>query len=165
MSPTRQPLDLPRRIRCTDPDRGSLECGHRLWHLKAARSWAAHVARTTPACAHPLLLSLSELHANALEHSASGLPGGRVRIEIERRRRLFLLRVTDDGPRPGTPVTFPEVVARSGAADAAEMPGEGGYGLGLVEAMSLYWDFTQDPGGPLTVRAAFDRSGQLRASP
>lgn len=164
MTPTRQPLDLPRRIRCTDLDQGSLECGHQLWHLKAARSWATHVVRTTLACAHPLLLSLSELHTNALKHSASGLPGGRVRIEIERRRRLFLLRVTDDGPRPGAPVTLPKVAARNGAADAAEMPGEGGYGLGLVEAMSLYWDFTGDPGGPLTVRAAFDRSGRLRVS-
>lgn len=161
MSFTRPPLDLPRRIRCTDPDQGSLECGHRLWHLKAARSWAAHVARTAPACADPLLVSLSELHTNALRHTASGLPGGRVRIEIERRRRLFLLRVTDDGPRPGAEATVPEarpVVDEFGLSVLAE----GGYGLALVDAMALCWDFTREPGGGMTVRAAFDRSGRIR---
>lgn len=117
MTPTRPSLDLPRRIRCTDPEQGSLECGHQLWHLQAARSWATHVARTTTACADPLLVSLSELHTNALKHTASGLPGGRVRIEIERRRRLFLLRVTDDGPRMGQEATVPEVRPMPGEFD------------------------------------------------
>ena len=158
MSFTRPPLDLPRRIRCTDPDQGSLECGHQLWHLKAARSWAAHVARTTPACADPLLVSLSELHTNALKHTASGLPGGRVRIEIERCRRLFLLRVTDDGPRPDEEATVPEVCPAPGQQALAE----GGYGLALVDTLALYWDFTRDPDGGLMVRAAFDRSGRTR---
>lgn len=162
MTPTRPPLDLPRRIRCTKPDQGSLECGHRLWHLKAARSWAAHVARTTPACADPLLVSLSELHTNALKHTASGLPGGRVRIEIERRRRLFLLRVTDDGPRPGAEATVPQARPVEGLCGADGLLAEGGYGLALVDAMALYWDFTRELGGGLTVRAAFDRSGRTR---
>ena len=121
MSVTRPPLALPRRIRCTDPDQGSLECGHETWHLKASRSWATHVTRTTPNAAYPLLLALLELHTNALRHSTSGLPGGRVCIEIERRRRLFLLRVTDDGPRPGEELTFPEVrVAQGPEAVLAE---------------------------------------------
>lgn len=162
MTPTRPPLDLPRWIRCTDPEQGSLECGHQLWHLKAARSWATHVARTTPACADPLLVSLSELHTNALEHSASGLPGGRVRIEIERRRRLFLLRVTDDGPRPGAEATVPQARPVEGLCRAEGLLVEGGYGLALVDAMALYWDFTREPGGALTVRAAFGRSGRSR---
>ena len=39
---------------------------------------------------------------------------------------------------------------------------EGGYGLALVESMALYWDFVGAPGGPLTVRAAFARSGRIR---
>ncbi|WP_017589854.1 ATP-binding protein [Nocardiopsis ganjiahuensis] len=162
MSFTRPSLDLPRRIRCTDPDQGSLECGHQLWHLKVARSWATHVARTTPASTDPLLVSLSELHTNALTHTASGLPGGRVRIEIERRRRLFLLRVTDDGPRTGQQASVPEARLVPGQRGADALLAEGGYGLALVDAMSLYWDFTRDPGGGLTVRAAFDRSGRTR---
>ncbi|WP_191275152.1 ATP-binding protein [Nocardiopsis terrae] len=162
MTATRPPLDLPRRIRCTDPARGSLECGHQLWHLKAARSWATHVSRTTPACADPLLVSLSELHTNALKHTASGLPGGRVRIEIERRRRLFLLRVTDGGPRPGAEATVPEVCPVPGECGADGLLVEGGYGLALVDAMALYWDFTREPDGGLMVRAAFDRSGRTR---
>ena len=162
MTPTRPPLDLPRRIRCTDPEQGSLECGHQLWHLKAARSWATHVARTTTACADPLLVSLSELHTNALKHTASGLPGGRVRIEIERRRRLFLLRVTDDGPRIGQEATAPEARPVPGECGPSVLLAEGGYGLALVDAMALYWDFTRESGGGLTVRAAFDRSGRTR---
>ena len=145
MSFTRPSLDLPRRIRCADPEQGSLECGHRLWHLKAARNWAAHVARTTPACADPLLVSLSELHTNALKHTASGLPGGRVHIEIERRRRLFLLRVTDDGPRPGEEPTFPEARPVSGQGGPSVVLAEGGYGLALVDAMALCWDCTREP--------------------
>lgn len=164
MTPTRQPLDLPRRIRCTDPEQASLECGHQLWHLKAARSWATHVARTAPASADPLLLSLSELHANALKHSASGLPGGRVRIEIERRRRLFLLRVTDDGPRPGAEATVPEARPVEGERGVDGLLVEGGYGLALVDAMALYWDFTREADSGLTVRAAFDRSGRTRTA-
>ncbi|MGW5880462.1 ATP-binding protein [Nocardiopsis terrae] len=139
-----------------------MECGHQLWHLKAARSWATHVARTTPASADPLLVSLSELHTNALKHTASGLPGGRVRIEIERRRWLFLLRVTDDGPRPGAEATVPEVCPVPGQQALGQTLAEGGYGLALVDAMALYWDFTREPDGGLMVRAAFDRSGRTR---
>ncbi|WP_211716536.1 ATP-binding protein [Nocardiopsis sp. MG754419] len=162
MSLTRPPLELPRRIRCTEPDLGALECGHQLWHLKAARSWASHVVRTTPSCAHPLLVSLSELHTNALKHTASGLPGGRVCIEIERRRRLFLLRVTDDGPRLGVEPTDPEAHPVPDRPESAALLTEGGYGLALVEAMALYWDFIRGPGRVVTVRAAFDRSGRTR---
>lgn len=163
MTATRPSLDLPRRIRCLDPDKASLECGHQPWHLKVSRSWATHVARSAPTAVHPLLVSLSELHTNALKHSASGLPGGRVRIEIERRRRLSLLRVTDDGPRPGVESTLPQALAVPGECEAGVWPlREGGYGLALVDAMALYWDFTQEPSGVLTVRAAFDRSGRIR---
>ena len=158
MTATRPPLELPRRIRCADPDKGSLECGHEPWHLKVSRSWAAYTVRSAPSAVHPLLLSLSELHTNALRHSASGLPGGRVRIEIERRRRLLLLRVTDAGPRPGAVITLPQALPLPGDCPLRE----GGYGLALVDAMALYWDFTREPNGAMTVRAAFDRSGRIR---
>ncbi|MEE2035765.1 ATP-binding protein [Nocardiopsis sp. CT-R113] len=162
MTPAETSLDLPRRIRHTDPCTSGLVCGPGPHHVKAARRWAMQATRTTPSAAHPLLVSLAELHANALKHTASGLEGGRVRIEIQRRPRLFLLRVSDDGPRPGAKVTVPSAPTRSGVEGAEPEPAEGGYGLALVDAMALFWDVSGGVGGPLTVRAAFDRSGRTR---
>jgi two-component sensor histidine kinase len=155
-------LDLPRRIRHTDPDTSGLLCGPCPHHVRAARRWAMQATRATPGAAHPLLVSLAELHTNALKHTASGLPGGRVRIEIQRRPRLFLLRVTDDGPKPGAQATVPTTSTTSGVEKSELVLAEGGYGLALVDAMALYWDFSGKEGGPLTVRAAFDRSGRTR---
>ncbi|WP_159940094.1 MULTISPECIES: ATP-binding protein [unclassified Nocardiopsis] len=162
MTPAQTSLDLPRRIRRTDPDTSGLLCGSDPHHVGAARRWAMQATRTTPGAAHPLLVSLAELHTNALKHTASGLAGGRVRIEVQRRPRLFLLRVSDDGPTPGGKVTMPELCQRLGSQESALVLAEGGYGLALVDAMALYWDVTGDAGGPLTVRAAFDRSGRTR---
>ncbi|RKS10255.1 histidine kinase-like protein [Nocardiopsis sp. Huas11] len=162
MSFTRPPLDLPRRIRYTDPDKSGLVCGPDPQHLQIARRWAVQATRTTPCQSHPLIVSLSELHTNALKHSASGLLGGRVRIEVERRPLLFVLRVSDEGPRPGGKVTIPEVATAGGPVGHVPRLVEGGYGLALVDAMALYWDFAGDACGPLTVRAAFDRSGRTR---
>ncbi|WP_150241527.1 ATP-binding protein [Nocardiopsis quinghaiensis] len=159
MTPAQTSLDLPRRIRHTDPDTSGLVCGADLHHVKAARRWAMQATRTTLSAAHPLLVCLAELHTNALRHTASGLPGGRVRIEIQRRSRLFLLRVGDDGPKPDAQVTVPTKLS---AGKAEPVLAEGGYGLALVEALALYWDFSGNEGGPLTVRAAFDRSGRTR---
>lgn len=152
-------LDLPRRIHHTDPDTSGLVCGPDPHHVRAARRWAMQATRTTPGAAHPLLVSLAELHTNALKHTASGLSGGRVRIEIQRRPCLLLLRVTDDGPKPGAQATVP---AAFGAGESEFVLAEGGYGLALVDALALYWDFSGNAGGPLTVRAAFDRSGRTR---
>ncbi|NYJ32640.1 anti-sigma regulatory factor (Ser/Thr protein kinase) [Nocardiopsis aegyptia] len=158
-------LDLPRRIRYADPDTSGLVCGADPQHVRIARRWAMQATRTTPCLAHPLVVSLAELHTNALKHSASGLLSGRVRIEIERRERLFLLRVTDEGARPGGGITVPEVRAGAGVEKREPALAEGGYGLALVDAMALYWDFTGGEGGPVTVRAAFDRSGRPRPRP
>lgn len=162
MTPTQTFLDLPRRIRHTDPDTSGLVCGSDLHHVRVARRWAMQVTRSTPGTAHPLLVSLAELHANALKHTASGLPGGRVRIEIQRRPRLFLLRITDDGPKPGARATVPTTSATCGVEKTELVLAEGGYGLALVDALALYWDFSGKEGGPLTVRAAFDRSRRAR---
>ncbi|MFE6385940.1 ATP-binding protein [Nocardiopsis dassonvillei] len=155
-------LDLPRRIRHTDPDTSGLLCGPDPHHVRAARRWAMQATRTTPGAAHPLLVSLAELHTNALKHTASGFPGGRVRIEIQRRPRLFLLRVTDEGPKPGAQATVPTMSTTSGVEKSELVLAEGGYGLALVDALALYWDFSGNAGGPLMVRAAFDRSGRTR---
>ncbi|MCY9782558.1 ATP-binding protein [Nocardiopsis sp. EMB25] len=162
MASVQPTIDLPRRIPHTNPDVSGLVCGPDHEHVRTARRWATRAIRATPSVAQPVVVSLAELHANALRHTASGLAGGRVRIEIERRRCLFLLRVTDDGPRPGAKITVPEVVTAAGPAERGALVAEGGYGLALVDALALYWDFTGERGGPLTVRAAFDRSGRTR---
>lgn len=151
----------PRRISFDDPNTSGLLCGSDTAHLSHARQWAAQVTRTTPSAAHPLIVSLSELHANALRHSASGSPGGQVRIEIERRRLLFVLRVTDDGPRSEMAATVPRVAPPS-LEKAGVTLAESGYGLAVVDAMALYWDFSENDTGALIVRAAFDRSGRTR---
>jgi anti-sigma regulatory factor (Ser/Thr protein kinase) len=158
----RLPRVLPRRIGFDDPNTAGLLCGSDPAHLSHARRWAAQVTRATSCAAQPLVLSLSELHTNALRHTASGLPGGQVRIEIERCGLLFLLRVTDDGPRPGEVATVPEATLRSCLPGTARGRAEGGYGLTVVDAMALHWDFSKDLGGELTVRAAFDRTGRTR---
>lgn len=159
--PDRETLPPPWRLRLDDPNASGLLCGHHPSHLRAARRWATQALRSTPCVARPLVAALAELHANALAHTASGLPGGRVRIEIERRPALFLLKVTDDGPQPGTPPsTLPEVFHHPEIEVGAGVAAEGGYGLALVAAMALYWDFVGEPGGlgweaqPLVVDAA-----------
>ncbi|MDT0331478.1 ATP-binding protein [Nocardiopsis lambiniae] len=153
----------PRRLRLDDPNASGLLCGHHPSHLSPARRWATQALRSTPCASRPLVAALAELHANALAHTASGLPGGRVRIEIERCPALFLLKVTDDGPRPGTQApALPEVIHHPETATGGGFAAEGGYGLALVESMALYWDFVGDPGEALTVRAAFARSGHIR---
>ncbi|MCY9783313.1 ATP-binding protein [Nocardiopsis sp. EMB25] len=153
---------LPRRISYDDPNKSGLLCGSDTAHLSLARRWAAQVTRTTPSAAHPLVASLAELHANALRHSASGLQGGQVRIEIERCRLLFLLHVTDDGPRPGAAPTVPVLDFSHATEGPSPELVECGYGLAVVEAMALCWDFSRGSGGELTVSAAFDRSGRTR---
>ncbi|MEU0490351.1 ATP-binding protein [Nocardiopsis sp. NPDC006139] len=161
--PDREALPPPRRLHLDDPNASGLLCGHHLSHLRPARRWAAQALRSTPCAARPLVAALAELHANALAHTASGLPGGRVRIEIERRPALFLLKVTDDGPRPGTRApALPEVLHHPETEIGTGALAEGGYGLALVASMALYWDFVGEPGGALTVRAAFARSGRIR---
>lgn len=162
-SPRDETVLLPRRISFDDPNTSGLLCGSDTTHLSQARRWAAQATRTTPSAAHPLVVSLAELHANALRHTASGLPGGQVRIEIERRRLLFVLRVTDDGPRPGAAATVPRAAPPSSPEGAGPTLAESGYGLALVDAMALYWDFSVGRGGGLTVHAAFDRSGRTRS--
>lgn len=162
--PDREALPPPRRLRLDDPNASGLLCGHHPSHLRPARRWAAQALRSTPCAARPLVAALAELHANALAHTASGLPGGRVRIEIECRPALFLLKVTDDGLRTGTPTpTLPEVLHHPETEiGTGAVVAEGGYGLALVASTALHWDSVGEPGEALTVRAAFARSGRIR---
>ncbi|XKK38357.1 ATP-binding protein [Nocardiopsis sp. ARC36] len=88
-------------------------------HVKAARQWAAHATRSRPGLTDPLALTVTELTTNALRHTASGLPGGTVRIEIHRTRRHLELHVTDNGPPPEPHPHSPPSPTRHPCASAA----------------------------------------------
>lgn len=75
-----------------------------------------------------LLTCVSELAANAIEHTASGR-GGMFTVGVGRRDGVASVSVTDDGS-----ATMPAVTS-------AGMLAEGGRGLALVAACSSRWGF------------------------
>jgi anti-sigma regulatory factor (Ser/Thr protein kinase) len=81
-------------------------------------------------------LCVSELVTNALLHSRSGLPGGRVTISISACPGQDGLRISvhDDGLRAMCPV-------RGGHGTIG--PAESGYGLSIVAAVAADWGISQ----------------------
>ncbi len=115
------------------------------------RSWCQRGARVPANRAFALVVVVSELTTNALTHSASGLAGGHIRVEMEQlTTRLVRIAVTDDGPRPGQPIHFPELRSEGDVLAAC------GRGLRLVELLSTNWGWEGEPGRPLTVWAHID---------
>ncbi|KOX16167.1 hypothetical protein ADL05_13190 [Nocardiopsis sp. NRRL B-16309] len=145
---------MPRRVRCADPNTWIAEFGHEPHDIPTAARWLL------PRCSPPvrqgrrLLEALAILHSNALEHTASGLSGGRVRIRLEKQPFAFKLAVTDDGPRPDSPLTFPVPADESSVEDG---PQGRRAGLRRLADLSLYWEWDGCAGGPLTVWGIFDR--------
>jgi serine/threonine-protein kinase RsbW len=86
------------------------------------------------------LLICSELAGNAVQHSASGRPGGHfnVRVAIREGEHVWI-EVEDDGGR-WAPQGY---------------PGEHGRGLLIVEALAACWDIRGDQSGRV-VRARLD---------
>ncbi|WP_304452106.1 ATP-binding protein [Nocardiopsis sp. YSL2] len=129
--------------------KGSRRCGEstgyfdgRFDQVRRIREWCQKAIRMDDKRAAPVLLILSELATNAIQHSASGDQYGRVRVTVEVMPGDFvLLRVIDDGPRAGRPVTRPYVPGR---IDELSI---GGYGLALVSALSEKWWWTDHPQG------------------
>ncbi|WP_081748919.1 ATP-binding protein [Nocardiopsis sp. CNT312] len=123
------------------------------------RDWCRAATGLDDDRAAPVLLVVSELVTNAIRYSASGDPCGRVRVIVEvLPRGLVLIRVTDDGPRPGRPVTGPRVLNRV----ASLRPG--GRGLHLVAELSRKWWWTRSHrDGPVTVWAYIDLHSALDA--
>ncbi|GAA4908252.1 ATP-binding protein [Streptomonospora salina] len=152
-APAKTRLSLPHRIPATNPDLSSVFFGHERDQIKLARSWCWRTTGLAYDRAYPILLALSEIYTNAIKHTASGLPGGRVRIDITRLTGNMRLAVTDQGLRPERPVTLPE--PRPTCIEDIE---EAGRGLSLVEAVSRRWGWEGNPGDPLTVWALFDRN-------
>ncbi|MDT0329541.1 ATP-binding protein [Nocardiopsis lambiniae] len=150
---------LPRRIPFPDAATTGLLCGSDPRHVAVARRWIERSSQSGPSVSSALVSALSELHTNCLRHTLSGKPGGTVRIVLERQEFVHILYVTDNGPDTSAPFGVP--LALPPAPDG-ELPAVGGHGLRLLESLSLYWDWTGEAGGPLTVRAVFSRAADHR---
>jgi len=88
------------------------------------------------------MLLVSELVANSVTHSRSGLPGGTVTVAVCTGSAGVLIQVCDAGG-----LTEPRVVATQGTgAEGAEH----GYGLLLVAALADTWGTTTAREGRLT---------------
>jgi anti-sigma regulatory factor (Ser/Thr protein kinase) len=105
---------------------------------------AAHLARDFTrakiGAGHPAVdtaeLCVTELFANAIAYTRSGLPGGAVTITIQAGADGFLIRVRDDGAR-----TCPQLAAESVGLD------EHGHGLRLVDVLTDEWGSDGGPAG------------------
>ncbi|SNT62809.1 Histidine kinase-like ATPase domain-containing protein [Actinomadura meyerae] len=84
------------------------------------RRWVGLVLADASVVSEAFELIVTEYGTNALWHSASGAPGGRIRAELSVSSRRTCLTVVDDGPGPGI--------------DQEADPAEHGRGLILAEA-------------------------------
>jgi anti-sigma regulatory factor (Ser/Thr protein kinase) len=101
----------------------------------------AFVARTlsaadkTPALdSDAATLLTSELVTNAIQHTASGAPGGTVTIVVVNVPDGVLVEVIDDGSAD-TPVVKRDVLTANG------------HGLLLVQQLAAQWGYLRDPAG------------------
>ncbi|MFI6578985.1 ATP-binding protein [Nocardiopsis sp. NPDC050513] len=133
---------LPKRIPSVIPGVRMASFGSLPGQVATSRQWCWHGSGLSFDRAYPLLTVASELHTNALRHTASGGRFGRVRLRMERHGALIQVAVTDDGMCGGAAPTVPCL--------------GGGYGLRLVEELSQAWGWFGRPGGPLTVWAVVD---------
>jgi serine/threonine-protein kinase RsbW len=115
-------------------------------HVRRAREFVRFLLTDAPAGLDAVQVA-AELLANAIGHSASGLPGGLFVIEVFRWRGGAALAVTDQGNRPGTPTPVIDVATPDSTSTH-------GRGLRIVEELSASWGVR---GGPAarTVIATF----------
>ncbi len=127
-----------------------------------AREWLLRNARLQDGSGFWVELVLSELATNAVQHTATGEPHGRMGISFELLgNQVALMSVVDQGPRLRGGVKMPQVVDRQ--------PGEmhpGGRGLWLVDRIAEYWWWEGRRGFPLEMRAMvrLDREPDLGES-
>ena len=98
-----------------------------------ARTLAA-ADKTPPLDSDAATLLTSELVANAIQHTASGGPGGTVTIVVVDVPDGVLVEVIDDGS-DGTPVVKRDVLTTNG------------HGLLLVQQLAAQWGYLRDPAG------------------
>lgn len=133
---------LPRRVATGEDGVRMVSWGSAPQQVAWARQWCLNGTRFSRGRAYPLLAVASELHTNALVHTASGSIFGRVRMRLERDGHRFRLSVTDEGTLGVHPRPVPEV-------------GEG-FGLRLVSELAESWGWTGQAGFPITVWAVVD---------
>jgi len=120
--------------------------------VAGARRWARMVTGLPRSEAYTLELVVSELVTNAIEHTATGSPGGSFTIGI-----TFLdasrirVAVTDSGPQLDGEPQYPNWFGACPDDDH-------GRGLPLVKALSRRTGVLGEVGGPLTVWAVIDRA-------
>lgn len=158
------PLPLPSALprRTVDPrdrvailvDVDSGELGHSITVPGVAEQTAAlrrqlSALALLPAAQTDILQGLvSELFTNAVRHTRSGLPGGRVAVTLHRLRGRVQVRVTDQGPR--------DDAAQTPHVREQDLDREGGFGLRLVALQADRWG-TLSEGGRTTVWFELDR--------
>ena len=110
-------------------------------HLGAARNWLAQLVKGFDA-ADDALLACSELAANAIVHSDSGLPGGMFTVRLSIEPDFVRIEVLDQGgPWSGRP-------DRIDHADAdPEDQTQCGRGLTIIAAIACSWGITGDQEG------------------
>jgi serine/threonine-protein kinase RsbW len=79
-------------------------------------------------------LLVSELVTNAIQHTDSGAPGGRVTVVVIEADAGVLVEVGDDGSA-GAPVVRSDLYAADG------------HGLFLVQRLAAQWGYLRDPAG------------------
>ena len=106
--------------------------------VSGARAFVARTlsaaAKTPPLDSDAATLLTSELVANAIQHTASGAPGGTVTIVVVDVPDGVLVVVVDDGS-DGTPVVKRDVLTTNG------------HGLLLVQQLAAQWGYLRDPAG------------------
>ncbi|MHB1432944.1 MAG: ATP-binding protein [Streptosporangiaceae bacterium] len=100
--------------------------------VRNARRFTARTIGDHPRAEDALLL-ISEVVTNAVRHSRSGLPGGKVVVTVSSLADALLISTADDGAEE----CLPRVAA---AADR-------GHGLVLVDALADQWGYQRDPAG------------------
>jgi anti-sigma regulatory factor (Ser/Thr protein kinase) len=133
----RRPPALPRRVReFGAPDSHILPAIPE--SAGTARRLAGHFLGDQHPAADAVILCVSELVTNAIEHSLSAVPGGTVTVTFCASAREILVQVRDDGGRAAPQVR--ELGPES----------EHGRGLQLVAALTDRWGSAAGPEGRVT---------------
>lgn len=144
----------PYKLYFADPNRHGILLGNTCPSVPLA-NWCRTVL---PGHASPLIQVARALVDNAHRHSRSGLPGGTVRLVLDRARPLLPhLYVSDEGPRHSPSITYPRLDPHAVHS-----------GLALVERHSVYWDFSWTWDGhrirALTMQVVFDLTDSTQNS-
>jgi anti-sigma regulatory factor (Ser/Thr protein kinase) len=117
---------------------GSVTILGRPEEVSGARAFVARtladVGKTPAVDADTATLLTSELVTNAIQHTASGVPGGTVTIVVVDVTDGVLIEVIDDGSA-GAPVVKGDLLTTDG------------HGLYLVQQLTAQWGYLQDPAG------------------